>query len=318
MRILITGGAGLAGHALVDLLNEIKMHDFVVVDNLLYADEYLRNVEFQFGDVGDPKFMIPFLKKYDPDIVVHLAGVVGDAACDLRPREAKIVNVDSVKLLRDYFGGYIVFTSSCSVYGASEDIVTEESPVNPVSMYAQMKVQAEEILKDRALILRLGTLHGITGRLRNDLVVNVLTIRALVEGEMSVFGGMQYRPLLHVRNLATFIMGQFADREVGVFNVVEKNYQIVKIAEIIREILLHEKIDIDVVEAPVEDRRDYRVSSEKARKILSFSPHLTVRDTVEDIARIHKEGRVKDFSNIRYSNMLALQLKKQSLYREVV
>jgi len=203
MKVLITGVAGLVGHAIVDLLNAIKVHEFLGVDNLLYTDEYLRHVPFQVGNVGDSEFMVPLLDSYKPDAVIHLAGIVGDAACATRPKEAEEANITSIKILRDHIDGRIIFPSSCSVYGTNDDLVTEESTPNPLSLYAEMKLRAEEILEGKNVFIpRLGTLHGVTGRLRNDLVVNVLAIRALVEGKILVFGGEQYRPLLHVRDFA--------------------------------------------------------------------------------------------------------------------
>lgn len=311
MRILVLGGAGLVGHAVVDILNSIRIHEFWVVDNLLYTDEYLRHVPFQAGNVGDPKFMAPLLANYKPDTVIHLAGIVGDAACAARPKEAEEANITSIKILRDYFGGRIIFPSSCSVYGANNNIVTEKSVPNPLSLYAEMKLRAEEILKDKnALIFRLGTLHGVTGRLRNDLVVNVLAIRAIIEGKITVFGGEQYRPLLHVKDLAETIITQLPPRHDGIFNLVENNYKIAELADIVKQVI--PATEIEITEMEFEDRRNYRASANKARECWGFDPKRTVLDTVEDIVRIYKEGRIKDFSMIKYSNMLTLQLNQRN------
>lgn len=306
MKILILGGAGLAGHAVVDILNQIRTHEFLVVDNLLYVDEYLRNVNFLAGNVGDSKFMVPLLKKFQPDVVVHLAGIVGDAACAARPQEAREANITSVEILRDHFEGRIIFPSSCSVYGANDDLVDENFTLNPLSLYAEMKVQAEEILKDKnAFIPRLATLHGITGRVRNDLVVNVLAIRALFKGKITVFGGHQYRPLLHVKDFAEAIITQLARTDIGIFNLVEDNYKIIDIANIVTQEI--QGVEMEITEMPFEDSRNYKASADKAKCTWGFSPVLSVQDTVKDIVRIYNEGRVKDFSNIRYSNMTALQ-----------
>ena len=308
MKILILGGAGLVGHAVVDLLNSTRVHEFLVVDNLLYTDEYLRHVPFQAGNAGDPTFMIPLLDSYKPDAVIHLAGIVGDAACAARPKEAEEANITSAKILRDHFDGRIIFPSSCSVYGANDDLVTEESTPNPLSLYAEMKLRAEKILEGKnAFIPRLGTLHGVTGRLRNDLIVNILTIRALVEGKILVFGGEQYRPLLHVRDFAETIVMQLPRQYTGIFNLVENNYKIVELADIVKQVI--PDIEIEITGMEFEDRRNYKASASKAKKFWRFDPRLTVFDTVEDIVRIYNEGRIKDFSMIKYSNMLTLQLK---------
>jgi len=306
MKVLILGGAGLAGHAVVDILNQLKIDKFLVVDNLLYTDEYLRNVNFQAGNVGDPKFMVPLLKKFCPDVVIHLAGIVGDAACAVRPKEAREANIASVEILRDHFGGRIIFPSSCSVYGSNDQLVNENSVLNPLSLYAEMKVQAEEILKGKnTFIPRLATLHGVTGRVRNDLVVNVLVIRALSTGRITVFGGNQYRPLLHVKDFAETVVMQLGRADTGVFNLVEDNYRIIDIANIVTQEI--QGIEMEVTEMSFEDNRNYKASADKAKNLWGFKPKLSVQDTVRDIIRIYNEGRVKDFSNIRYSNMTTLQ-----------
>ncbi|MCK4822665.1 NAD(P)-dependent oxidoreductase [bacterium] len=311
MRVLITGAAGLAGHAVVDLLNSTRVHEFLGVDNLLYDDEYLRQVPFQAGNVGDSKFMVPLLESYKPDAVIHLAGIVGDAACAARPKEAEEANITSVKILRDHFEGRIIFPSSCSVYGANDSLVTEESMPNPLSLYAKMKLRAEEILGGKNVFIpRLGTLHGVTGRLRNDLVANVLTIRALIEGEITVFGGEQYRPLLHVRDFAETVVVQLPRQYTGIFNLVENNYKISELADIVKQVIPN--TEIEITEMEFEDRRNYKASATKAKKSWGFDPRLTVFDTVEDIVRIYNEGRIKDFSLLKYSNMLTLDLGKRN------
>ena len=304
---MILGGAGLVGHAIVDLLNSMSVHEFLVVDNLLYADDYLRHVPFQAGNVGDPEFMVPLLECYKPDAVIHLAGIVGDAACAARPKEAEEANITSVKILRDHFDGRIIFPSSCSVYGANDNLVTEESAPNPLSLYAEMKLRAEGILEGKNVFIpRLGTLHGVTGRLRNDLVVNVLAIRALVEGKITVFGGDQYRPLLHVRDLAAAMVMQLPRQYTGIFNLVENNYKIAELANIVKQVI--PDTEIEITEMEFEDRRNYKAYAAKAKKYWGFAPRLTVFDTVEDIVRIYNEGRIKDFSMIKYSNMSTLDL----------
>jgi nucleoside-diphosphate-sugar epimerase len=309
MKILVTGGCGLLGYEVVNRLKCLH-HDFIVVDNLLYCEDYLYNVLFQYGNVGNPDFFIPFLKKHNFDVIIHLAGVVGDAACEARPQEAYKSNITSVELLRDHFDGRIIFPSSCSVYGANNDLVNESSILNPLSSYAQMKAQAEEILKDKnAIIFRLGTLHGVSGRLRNDLVVNLLTIRALLEGKLSVFGGNQYRPLVQVKDVASTMINQLCRNHTGIFNLIENNYRIIDIAEEIKTNLsgINIFIEIEITAMPFEDKRNYKADGQKADKILGIKPKLLLNTTIAEIVQIVKEGRIKDFSNIKYSNISALQ-----------
>jgi len=306
MKILITGGAGMVGTTLVHRLQQLKIHDFLVVDNLLYETDYLMNVPFKRGDVSDPAFMIPLLDNYEPDAVIHLAGIVGDAACSLRPIESYNVNIKSIKLLADYYKGRIIWPSSCSVYGLNDEIATEESPVTPLSLYAQMKVNGEQLLIDKnAFIPRLGTLHGVGGRFRSDLVVNLLTIRALIEGKIQVFGGGQYRPLLHVEDLADTIVRHLASTRKGVFNLAEGNYKILDIAQEVQRQLPNTQLEI--TPTSFEDSRNYKVSIEKAQKAWGFKPTLGINYTIKSIIDLYNEGRIKDFANMKYSNVLGLQ-----------
>ena len=188
-KILIVGGAGYVGGWLTDEAIRVG-HEVRVIDNLTYEDSYLKNVDFVFGDVLDFDLIKSNLSW--ADTVVWLAALVGDPACAINPSLTKKINVDSVKNLVDHFDGRVIFPSTCSVYGAQNGLLNEESVVGPLSLYAASKLEAENILlKSNAttLIFRLGTLFGISdtyARLRVDLVLNVLTIRAVLEGTMSV------------------------------------------------------------------------------------------------------------------------------------
>src|SRR5579871_3983420 len=174
-RVLITGGAGYVGNHVVNLLKD----RCIVYDALLYSNEYLKPAPFICGDVTDYPRLKSLLKEVD--CVVWLAAIVGDAACMVNPRKAIASNQEAVQFLAENFDGPIIFPSSCSVYGVNEAIATEESPMAPLSLYAQTKIQAEKYLAGKnALVLRLGTLHGVSERMRFDLVVNVLTMNAIV------------------------------------------------------------------------------------------------------------------------------------------
>ena len=135
-----------------------------------------------------------------------MAALVGDGACSINPELTFEINSESVKFLAENFKKRIVFLSTCSVYGAQDGILDETSSINPLSEYASSKVQAEEYLQNSdAIIFRLGTLFGISdefSRIRLDLVVNILVTKALTEGKLTVFGGEQWRPLLHVNDVA--------------------------------------------------------------------------------------------------------------------
>lgn len=299
-KILITGGAGYIGSHLTNLLRD----RCIVYDSLLYATEYLKEVEFVRGDVTD----YPLLQKCldQVDCVVWLAAIVGDAACMVNPRKAIATNQEAVKFLTEHFDGPIIYTSSCSAYGVSEEIVNEESPLTPQSLYAETKVNSEKYFGRQALILRLGTLHGISERMRFDLVVNVLTMRAILNSRVEVFGGKQYRPLLSVKDVAKYIATWVdQDWQPGVYNLASENLSVLEIAEIVRTEF--PEVQVDIVESHFEDKRNYRVDTCKAEKLLGFKGNLLARDSVRDIAHMIRSGRIKDLSDMRYANLSAIQ-----------
>ena len=194
--------------------------------------------------------------------------------------------------------------SSCSVYGASDDLLTEDSPTQPLSLYAQSKLRAEKILAGHsATILRLGTLYGIAdahARIRLDLVVNALTARAFYLNEIKVFGGKQYRPLLHVKDVAAAIRRTIGSPHTGIFNLHHENLQIIKVAEAIRQAF--PDVKVVTTEMEFEDQRNYRVVSDKAREMLGFSPVRSVSDGIRELHAVLKDGRIKNINNPRYSN----------------
>ncbi|MGA8856278.1 MAG: SDR family oxidoreductase, partial [Candidatus Bathyarchaeia archaeon] len=160
MNVLVVGGAGYLGGALTSILLR-RGCTVKVYDNLLYEDAYRNPVEFCLGDVRDEKRLLANLEW--ADAVVWLAAIVGDAACALRPDLAVSVNDKAVKTLANSFDRRIVFTSTSSVYGAQEELVDENGPVEPLSLYAATKLGAEKYLEDRdAIIFRLATLFGLS------------------------------------------------------------------------------------------------------------------------------------------------------------
>src|SRR6185369_372366 len=175
MKVLVVGGAGYIGGAVTDLLAKSN-HEYRVYDALLYEESYRKPVDFFYGDIRDRARLLPHLKW--ADAVVWLAALVGDGACALNPEITTEINQDTVKWLTESFSGRIVFMSTCSVYGAQDGELNESSPLNPLSVYAATKLDAEKYLIERnAIIFRLGTLFGVGdlfSRIRLDLVVNTL------------------------------------------------------------------------------------------------------------------------------------------------
>jgi nucleoside-diphosphate-sugar epimerase len=307
VNILVVGGAGYLGGALTDLLSQSK-HNCRVYDALLYEESFRKQVDFVYGDIRDTKNLVPQLKW--ADVVVWLAALVGDGACALNPEISTAVNQESVKWLADNFGGRIIFMSTCSVYGAQDGILDESSPTGPLSLYGVTKLGAEKYLKDKnALIFRLGTLFGVGdcfSRIRLDLVVNTLTVRAYTAGKISVFGGDQFRPLLHVKDVAETIADNLATSATGIFNLHKQNVRIMDLAYQIR--MHFPDLVIEKTDMKFQDSRNYRVSSEKAQNILGFKPHYLIDDGIEELKELLESKRLKDIDNPRYTNQKYLAM----------
>ena len=298
--ILVVGGAGYLGSHVSKLFGS----RCIVYDNLLYTDYYLQDVRFVRGDVTNYKL----LKKYldQAESVIWLAAIVGDAPCMIDPRRAIATNVDAVRFLAENFDGRIIFTSSASVYGTCSGLATEDFELNPQSLYAETKIRAEKLLED-ALILRLGTLHGISDRMRFDLVVNALTRDAVMKGEISVFGGKQHRPLIHVQDTADFIRYAISENVFtpGVYNLVSENKSIREIASDINSVA---GITINMVDTPFEDKRDYMVSTEKLETdYFELTAQALTKASARSMAELLTSGRIKDPYDARYANLSALE-----------
>jgi len=306
-NVLIVGGAGYVGGALTDLLARTN-HNVRVYDSLLFEEAYRKPVDFVFGDVRDRRLLLEQLQW--ADVVVWLAALVGDAACALNPDVTVEINENSVQWMSDHFDGRILFLSTCSAYGAQEGLLYEPSSTAPLSVYAETKLQAEGYLANKnAIIFRLGTLFGVGdlfSRVRLDLVVNILTVKARQLGKVRVYGGEQYRPLLHVRDAALAIAQNLTTHHCGVFNLGAKNVRIVDLAERVRHFI--PDVVIERVGTTFEDARNYQVSTEKSETVLGFVPEYTVDEGIQEIRALADSGRLADVDNPRYSNKGFLSL----------
>jgi nucleoside-diphosphate-sugar epimerase len=318
MRVLVVGGAGYVGGAVTDLLQQPfyhpTPHSFQVYDSLLYEDQFRKPVPFCRGDVRDHSRLLPLL--HQSDVVLWLAALVGDGACALDPPAAVEVNQESVRWLAENFPGRIIFLSTCSVYGQGEGELTESSPTNPLSVYATTKLAAEQTLADHpnCLIFRLGTLFGLSdhfSRVRFDLVVNTLTLRAQREGRLTVFGGDQFRPLLHVRDAAEAIVSAIPTRQTGIYNLRYRNYSISELADLVAA----EFPGLEITSTPqhFEDHRNYRVSSLAAARDLRFYPRRTVSEGIREIKRLLDEGRLTNPDHARHGNERHLAARRMEM-----
>ncbi len=312
MKILVVGGAGYVGGSVTDILLE-KNYDFTVYDKLLYETEYLKNCDFIYGDVRDYEKINKVLKNYD--CVIWIAALVGDGACSINPEITNDINFKAVKNLSKNFDGRIIFFSTCSVYGKQTGILDENSNLNPLSAYAETKLKAENVLTNKnAIIFRLGTLFGLSdlhSRIRMDLVINTLTARAFLDNKINIFGGEQYRPLLHVKDSARAIVDSITKKEVGVFNLAFENYKIIDIAYLVREHFPN--LEINITEIPFQDNRTYMVNKDKSLKYLNFEAKITPQDGVEEVKKLLINKRIKDFNDLRYHNQKYLEYFKNKI-----
>jgi len=305
VNILVVGGAGYVGGGIVDKLKQT--HNVTVYDSLIYEESYRKDVNFVYGDIRDQDKLLPLLKEHDA--VIWLAALVGDGACSINPELTFEINSESVKFLANNFDKRIIFLSTCSVYGAQEGLLDESSTINPLSEYASSKVQAEEYLSDsNAIIFRLGTLFGISdefSRIRLDLVVNILVTKALTEGKLTVFGGEQWRPLLHVVDVANAIAHTIESDVTGIFNLHYKNFKIIDIAQAIIEKVPSASIETTPIK--FQDARNYQVSSEKLYKESGFKAYTNLSKGIEEIYDLISNNRIKNVHHNRYSNQNFLE-----------
>ncbi len=302
-KVLVAGGAGYIGGAVTNLLQQEGI-PFTVYDNLLYEPHFLKSVDFVYGDIRDRKKLAPLLPNYTH--VIWLAGIVGDGACQVNPPLTVEVNQESVRWLAENFRGRIIFASTCSVYGQHDSEVDETSPLNPLSLYAQTKLEAEKVLDHgNSLIFRLGTAFGVSdtySRPRMDLVVNYMTASALTKGKLCVFGGGQWRPLVHVRDIGRAMVANLEKPVRGVYNLAAANLQIRDLASVVSGLT---GCAVEHSEQKFQDQRDYRVSTAKALRDGIFNPNTMhrVEDGVREIAELVRVGRIKYADHDTYFNV---------------
>lgn len=318
-RILVVGGAGYIGSALLPHLLE-KGHQVRVLDLLMFGREPIREVEDHprleviKGDFQNLQTIIESVR--DVDSVVHLGAIVGDPACNLDEDLTINVNLIATQILAQQAKAAgvdrFVFASTCSVYGACDEVLDERSEVRPVSLYGNTKLGAEKVLWDLAdssfqpTIVRFATIYGLSGRTRFDLVVNLMTAQAKLEGNITVFGGDQWRPFVHVKDAARAVsMILDASQDVvgkQIFNVGsdEQNYTIKQIAENVHQQVVGSDLSVSADDF---DIRNYRVSFRKIQEMLGFVPEWTLERGIQQVLEAIASGEVKDFRAAQYSNV---------------
>jgi len=324
-RILVIGGGGFIGSILVRelLLRGYKVN---ILDKFIYGEESIKDL-YQNTDVkiirGDTRHIEDILLSIEEvDAVVHLAELVGDPSCDLFPNKTIEVNNLATKTIalicKQFQINRLVYASSCSVYGASkgESLLTEESALSPVSLYAKLKIASEEALlnmKDENFlptILRLATVFGSSYRPRFDLVVNTLTAQAIVQKKINIFGGNQWRPNVHVRDVASAIIKVLESplEVVGgqIFNIgsEENNYTINQIGEIVKNTIPNSELNLE--ERNI-DLRDYKISFKKLREILNLTLRKSVFEGVLELKKDFEDNKISNYLDKKYSNVKVLE-----------
>lgn len=320
-QILVTGCAGYIGSVLT---KKLLTEGFKVIgyDSLIFGGESLldilthSNFTFVKGDIRDTVLLSRIIKEVD--CIVHLAAIVGDPACAAQPELAREVNLDASKNILQLVRENpkiekFVFASTCSNYGKMKDteFVDETSPLNPVSLYAELKVEFEKYMLSQDIhtavtSLRFATVYGLSSRMRFDLTVNEFVKELTLGRELMIFGEQFWRPYCHVNDLSRaciyVIKSEYQKVNKEVFNVgdTSENYQKKTIAEEILKVIPTAKIQYVKKD---EDPRDYKVNFDKIKRILKFSITRRLPDGIREVHKAVKEGIILNPEDKKYYNV---------------
>lgn len=321
-KILVVGGAGYIGTILVSKLLT-RGCSVRILDNLMYGDDAIRpllshpNLEFMKGDCRNIQDVVRAMNNVGS--IVHLAAIVGDPACAAEDENALQINYAATRMMLEIAKGdgiqRFIFASSCSVYGVSENLMDEKSLTEPISLYAETKLNSERVLLEsksanfHPTILRFATVFGLAPRPRFDLVVNLLTAKAIQDGVMTIFNGDQWRPFIHVDDIAeAIVLTLFVPIEAvsgEILNIGDDrlNFTLKQISE---------KICVQLPGTRVEhiensDRRNYRVSFKKAHDCLGFRARHSIEDGIEEIKHAYDTGLIRNYRQPLYSNLMYLK-----------
>jgi nucleoside-diphosphate-sugar epimerase len=316
--VLVIGGAGYIGCCLVRRLLETGKR-VRILDNAVYGVESIQdllnhpNLDYVYGDSRNIQDVVKAMRQVSS--IVHLAAIVGDPACELDRKTTIEINYAATRMLIEVAKGSgverFLFASSCSVYGATDEFMDENSKIQPVSLYGETKVSSEQVLREsatnsfRPVIMRFATVFGLSSRPRFDLVVNLLAAKAKQDGRITVFNGQQWRPFIHVKDLAEAILlllnAPLSAVSREIFNVGDNrlNLTLSEVAEVIQRVFPHARIE----HHENSDRRNYRVDFSKIEKRLGFRCQYTVEDGVREIEAAFDANKIEDYRDIRFSNL---------------
>lgn len=322
-NILVTGGAGYVGSVLIPKLID-KGYHVKVLDLYIYGENVLNevkghpNLEEIKGDIRDRIL----LEKVIPhtDAVIHLACISNDPSYELNPSLGKSINYDAsiqlIKIAKENRVKRFIYASSSSVYGIKEESeVTEELSLEPLTDYSLYKAKCEEVLLNECdndfvgVVIRPSTVCGYSPRMRLDLTVNILTNHAINKGEITVFGGEQMRPNIHIEDMTDLYVYllELPDEKINkkIYNAGYENYKVKDIAEMVQEIV-GKQVTIKTVST--DDIRSYHVCSKRIQKEIGFVPKHTVKEAILDLKKAFEDGKIPNsMTDIRYYNIKTMQ-----------
>jgi len=315
-KIFITGGGGYVGSALTDYLI-LKGYMVTVYDLFMYGKDVFeskKNLKIIEGDLRDTALLESSIKGHDA--VVHLACISNDPSFELNPNLGKSINLDAfeplVKISKNNGVKRFIYASSSSVYGIKkEQNVHEEMQLEPITDYSRFKMECEKILNKHksdtfiTTTVRPATVCGYSRRQRLDVIVNILSNIGFHKREITIFGGDQLRPNIHIKDMLRIyevILEADAGKINGeIFNAGWENKSVKDIALTVKKILGD---DIKLVVTPTDDNRSYHISSEKIKKVLNFSTKFTIDDAVSDMEEAFKKNKLEDpLNNPNYFNI---------------
>ena len=324
-KILITGGAGYVGSALTPYLLE-KGHKVTVLDLMIYGEEVLeKNTSLNIikGDIRDQNLLKKILPGHD--VVIHLACISNDPSFELNPQLGKSINLDAftplVAISKKSLIKKFIYASSSSVYGVKEEKnVHENVSLEPLTDYSKFKVECEKILDSyisdnfTPITIRPATVCGYAPRQRLDVVVNILSNLAYHKREISIFGGKQLRPNIHIKDMVrayeVLINAPKAKVEGQKFNAGYENQTVADLADIVKSVIGD---DVKLVTKITNDNRSYHISSQKIKDVLGFETQSTIKDAVIDLKNAFQEGKLPnsliDEKYFNIKRMTSIKLK---------
>jgi nucleoside-diphosphate-sugar epimerase len=336
--VLVIGGAGYIGCWLVRRLLE-EGHHVRVLDSAVYGLEPIQDLlehprlEYHNGDCRNIQDVVKAMRGVSN--VVHLAAIVGDPACEVDRKTTIEINYAATRMLVEIAKGNgvekLLFASSCSVYGATDELMDENSEVAPISLYGETKQASERALLEAAedgfhpVLMRFATVFGLTQRPRFDLVVNLLSAKASQEGMITIYNGQQWRPFIHVKDLSEamlLLLEAPLDSVSGqVFNVGDNrlNCTLSNLAEVIQEVFPETRVE----RVENADQRNYRVDFSKIEKRVGFRCSYSLKEGVREIKAALESSQIASYRNIRFNNLTFLRESgapgnKSDLDREIM